>query len=115
MTSGTPYEQGDILLVPFPFTNLLAVKNRPVLVLSNDEYNRKGADILTCGITSNLKDAQFSVLIDNTILIHGSLPVESRIKADKLFTLEKTIIIKKIGKINKETMKAVKEELIKVM
>jgi mRNA interferase MazF len=115
MTSGTPYEQGDILLVPFPFTNLGGIKKRPVLVLSHDSYNKKSADIITCGITSNVKDAQCSVLIDNSSLSSGSLPTQSRIKADKLFTLDKTIIIKKIGKIDKETMKAVKEELLKVM
>jgi len=49
MISGIMYEQGDVLIVPFPFTDLSAIKQRPVLVLSKKEYNKKTDDIITCG------------------------------------------------------------------
>jgi mRNA interferase MazF len=49
MTFGIKYEQGDIVVVPFPFTDLSEVKQRPVLILS-----KKNASlyVITCGITS---------------------------------------------------------------
>ncbi|MEK6917509.1 MAG: type II toxin-antitoxin system PemK/MazF family toxin [Nanoarchaeota archaeon] len=112
MKSGITYKQGEILIVPFPFSDLSSIKQRPVLVLSKNDYNDKYEDIVTCGITSNLKDPSFSVLIDNNSLDEGSVPVKSRIKADKLFTINKGVIRKKIGRINKETFLSVKKEFL---
>jgi len=110
MKSGIMFEQGDILIVPFPFSDLSNVRYRPVLVLSNNSDNLFSEDIITCGITSNLKDTRHSVLVDNSSLEEGDIPAKSRIKIDKLFTLEKNIVKKKIGRINKETFEKVKKE-----
>jgi hypothetical protein len=38
--TGTTPEQGDILLIPVPFTDLSSQKRRPVIVISNASYNR---------------------------------------------------------------------------
>jgi len=110
MKFGINYEQGEILLVPFPFSDLSSIKQRPVLVLSKKQDNLECEDIITCGITSNLKDTRHSVLIENSNLIHGQIPTKSRIKVDKLFTLSKDIIRKKISRINKETFELVKKQ-----
>ena len=50
------YKQGDILLIPFPFTDLSSTKQRPVLVLSNTKYNESNQDIVVAAITSNLTE-----------------------------------------------------------
>lgn len=115
MTSGTVFEQGEILIVPFPFSDLSGTKQRPVLVLSKIEYNKNTDDLITCGITSNLKDSRNSILIENNSLEIGNIPIRSRIKVDKLFTLEKTIVKKVIGKINKETLEKVKKEFVNLV
>jgi len=39
-------KQGDILLIPIPCTDLSSQKRRPVIVISNDQYNRKTNDII---------------------------------------------------------------------
>ncbi len=45
------FEQGEIVLIPIPFSDLKSIKRRPVLVLSNSEYNRKTFDIVVAAIT----------------------------------------------------------------
>jgi mRNA interferase MazF len=45
-------EQGDIVLVPVPFTDLTAQKRRPVIVVSNNSYNRESDDIVVVSLTS---------------------------------------------------------------
>lgn len=114
MTSGTDFEQGEIVLVPYPFTDLTTIKQRPVLILSNNDYNRRTDDIVTCGLTSNLKNEEYSVVIENKDLTQGNLPVTSRIKVDKLFTLRKNLVEKKIARIKKEKFQEVQKELARL-
>ena len=49
----TPYKKWDIILVPFPFSDLSAIKRRPALVVSQDEYNKEN-DLVIAFITSQL-------------------------------------------------------------
>ena len=115
MKSGTIYKQGEIVIVPFPFSDLSNIKQRPVLILSKNTNNDISEDIITCGITSNLKDTRHSILINNNDLIEGNIPIKSRIKIDKLFTLDKKIVKKKIARLNKNAFDKVKNEFFKLV
>jgi mRNA interferase MazF len=106
MTSGTRFEQGDILIVPFPFSDLSAIKQRPVLVMSKEDLRD---DIIACGITSNLRDSANSIPLAANNLTRGTLPATSRVKIDKIFTLEKSIVRKRIARINTVTMQRARE------
>jgi mRNA interferase MazF len=50
----TSFSQGDVVLVPFPFTDLTAIKQRPALVLSPDRLNQKRPDLVVAAITSQV-------------------------------------------------------------
>ncbi len=115
MQSGIRFENGEVVMVPFPFTNLSETKRRPVLVLSNFDHNVASRDFISCGITSNLRNRSFSVLLDPSDMMEGVLPVRSRIKYDKIFTLEKRLVIKKVGKISAEKLSQVRESLISLL
>ena len=115
MMSGTMFEQGDIVVVPFPFTDLSATKQRPALVISKTEYNSRTEDVITCGITSNLQNSDYSVIIDNSSLAEGTIPTKSRIKVDKLFTISKLLVKKKVAKLREEEFSKVKAELHKLI
>ena len=115
MGFGIMYRQGDIVVVPFPFSDLSSIKQRPVLVLSKSLDNANSEDVITCGITSNIKNSKYSVLIENKNLIEGSIPKPSRIKLDKLFTISQDIIKKKVARINKETFEKVKSEFVELI
>lgn len=115
MKSGMTFKQGEIVVIPFPFTDLSAVKQRPVLIISSTGYNESTEDVIICGITSNLKDAGYSVVIDNGSLSTGQIPVISRIKVDKIFTLKQSLAKKKVARIKPEVMDAVKAEILKLL
>ena len=99
--------QIDILLVPFPFSDQSGKKVRPVLVISNDTYNRFGEDIVVCAITSSLRQSKYSIAIDNKNLDSGHLYEKSSIKVDTILKIDKNLIIKNIGKLNKSTFEKV--------
>lgn len=63
------YRQGDILLIPFPFSDLSSIKQRPVLVLSNSEYNRSQQDIVVAAITSNVTERDYLIVNRHWIVV----------------------------------------------
>jgi len=52
-----PYEFGDVVLVPFPFTSQAASKRRPAIVVSNRAYNTIRPDVVVMAVTSQLRPA----------------------------------------------------------
>ena len=95
--------QRDILLVPFPFSDQSGQKVRPVLVISNDEFNSKSEDIIVCAITSNIAKEIYSIQITSNELEQGKLFEKSQVKVENLLKLDKSLVIKKIGKLDKAT------------
>ena len=51
----TAYDRGDIVLVPFPFTNQTATKKRPAVIISSVRYNATSQDIIIMAVTSRLE------------------------------------------------------------
>ena len=97
MTSGgMMYSKGDIILINFPFSDLINAKKRPMVVLAE-----KGEDIIGCAITSNPKSE--GVPIDD--FEYGSLPLNSKIKYWQIHTFLKYLAIRKVAKISKSTHK----------
>lgn len=95
----------DIVLLPFPFSDLSAHKKRPVLILRAS--NSQG-DFLAVPITSQAGYPQ-SICINQIDLILGILPKTSFVRPDKLVTLNNSLIIQRIGKISEQTFSYVKQ------
>ncbi|MCK8825639.1 type II toxin-antitoxin system PemK/MazF family toxin [Fuchsiella alkaliacetigena] len=109
------YKQGEIVLIPIPFTNLDSTKKRPVLILSNSIYNKGTNDLIVVAITSNIRGLNYEVIIDQENMDQGQLKRISCIRSDKIYTLSKELIIKKFGKIKNDKLEEVRnniEELI---
>lgn len=101
------YKQGEIVLVPFPYSDLSASKRRPALVVSNNVYNSKFPDIVVCVITSNLHKDNFSIELNDTNLKQGILPESSVTKYHKLFTIQQSRIIKRFSEIDNNKLNEV--------
>ncbi len=82
---------GDIIVIPFPYTDLSQFKKRPGLILKdlgNEDY-------LLAMITSKSYDSPYTLLINTDDFFSVSLPVESYIRCNRLFEVNSSIIIKK--------------------
>ena len=104
-------EQKDLLLVPFPFSDQSGRKVRPVIVISNDEFNKYSDDVIVIGVTSNILKDKYTLNLTNKNLDEGKLFTNCSIKIENILKLDKELIIKKIGKINNETLKNVIDKL----
>lgn len=105
----THYEPGDVILVPFPFTDFATLKRRPALIISNKHYNNTFNDIIIVAITSqnpyDLSESEYLLSSDDQI--SAGLPKLSKIKAGKIVSIDKKLVIKTLGKISKISLKEV--------
>jgi mRNA interferase MazF len=98
------FKQGDILLIPIPFTDLSSQKRRPVIVVSNDQYNGRTGDLVVIAMTSNPQTTDYSFSITSSDLVKGQLNRPSKVRVDKIYTLSQTIVAKTFGQVNDETL-----------
>ncbi|MDP1729372.1 MAG: type II toxin-antitoxin system PemK/MazF family toxin [archaeon] len=100
-------KQRELLLVPFPFSDQSGRKVRPVIVISNDEFNEDSEDVLVVGVTSNILKNKYTINLTNENLDEGKLITNCCIKIENILKLDKELIIKNIGKINLITFKKI--------
>jgi mRNA interferase MazF len=105
------YKQREIVLVPFPFSDLSATKRRPVLIVSNNRYNQHFPDALVCVITSNLYQDEYSVALTDSDLETGILPEQSVIKCHKLFTIEQSQILRRFSTVSEVKFEEVRQSI----
>jgi|TARA_B100002003_G_scaffold224261_1_gene229502 mRNA interferase MazF len=106
--------QKDLVLLPFPFSNLEKTKVRPALVVSNHYFNSKSHDCILVPLTTNLNEESFSIIITQSNLDSGKLIKPSKIRADKIFTAKKDLITIKIGSIQTNILEKIKSEISKM-
>ncbi len=107
--------QREILLVPFPFSDQSGKKVRPVVVINNNEFNRNSEDLIVVGITSNITKDKYTTNLSPADLENGNLRHESCIKVENILKVDKDLVVKEIGKINKNKFKEVIEILNKIL
>jgi len=91
-------KQGDIVLIPFPFTNQQGAVRRPALIVSGSLLNNT-QDVMLVQITSNNRKDSFSIPIDSQTDLTVPLNQISEIRCNKILIAEKSIIIKSISSV----------------
>lgn len=100
--------KGDVVVLPFPFSDLKSSKKRPALVISNPLKE----DVLLAQITSQASLDEFSVSLTKNDFLEGFLPVESFVKVYRLFSADLKIILYKAGSLRKNKIKEIEVKLI---
>jgi mRNA interferase MazF len=97
----TTYNFGDIVLVPFPFTDQSTTKKRPAVVVSSFEYNVGRNDIIIMAITSRLHqiDKLGEKLVSNW---QGAGLIKPSVFKPILATIMNTLVLKQLGSLQNE-------------
>lgn len=103
--------KGDIVVIPFPFSDLSSTKRRPALVITT----LKGDDIILCQITGKQLCDDYSINLSNEDFEDGSLNKDSNIRPNRLFTTDKSIISYKAGKIYSKKLEHVINKIIEIL
>jgi len=99
------FEFGDIVLVPFPFTDQSSGKKRPAVVISSETYNNERPDLIIMAVTSQVKP---SSMVGEVVVQHwreAGLLKPSVIKP-VITTIEKSLIIRTIGQLRVDDMRS---------
>lgn len=108
------FNQGDIVSVNFPFTDISITKKRPALIISNKKVNNTG-DYLLVQITSKVKHDGLSVQINRTDYHKQGLPLKSYVRFHKIFLLNESLIIKKVTSVRKDFLSNVNAKITEVL
>src|SRR3989338_11144855 len=105
------FVKGDVVVLPFPFSDLSANKRRPAIVVAQGEYG----DTILCQITSKPKKGAEAVELKDKDFQEGSLKITSYVRPRKIFTADLGLILYKVGKIKKEKIAEVEDAICKVV
>jgi mRNA-degrading endonuclease toxin of MazEF toxin-antitoxin module len=86
---------GEVVVLPFPQTDLQVGKRRPALVVAD----LNGDDLILCQITSQSRRDPYSISLTSTDFQTGRLNVNSFVRANRLFTVDYSFILYSAGKI----------------
>ena len=98
---------GDVVVLPFPQTNLQTGKRRPALVVAD----LPGDDLILCQITSQIRSDGFSIPLSQADFQSGRLAQDSYIRPQRIFTVEKSVILYTVGRISTTKQTDVKVKL----
>jgi len=107
---GTP-AVGQVILVPFPFSDLSRTKMRPAVVLA--EAGRD--DWILCQVTSNPYGDERAVTLAEKDFKSGSLRVSSYARPGKLFTANSSLVAETVGSLKKAALKKLIEGVIEIL
>ena len=98
---------GDVVVLPFPQTNLHAGKRRPALVVTN----LAGDDLILCQITSQPRPDGHSISLADADFKKGKLAVASFARANRLFTVEQSVILYVAAQVSASKLGEVKTRI----
>lgn len=104
-------DRGDLVVIPFPFTDLASEKQRPALVLTSASYNAASPDLVAAYVTSQPQHDRWAVPVRAPDLTGAVLVRESWVRADKLATIEQGLVRKVVGRLVPKTVDVVRAKV----
>jgi len=105
------FVKGDIIIVPFPFSDLSQAKRRPAIVIAKLE----GDDLILCQITSQTIKDSYAIPINDTDFISGSLKQISNVRPNRIFTVDSNIVLYTAGRLKAEKVNNIIEKIVEII
>ena len=103
--------KGDVVVVPFPFSDLSQAKRQPVLVMAELE----GDDLILCQITSQTIRDRYAVPIDENDFETGTVRRRSNARPNRIFTTNHRIILYRVGHLKPDKISEVIERIVDIL
>ena len=105
------FVKSDVVVVPFPFSDLTQAKRRPALVIAQLE----GDDVILCQITSRTVRDTYSISLEDLDFETGNLRQSSNIRPNRIFTADSHIILYKVGTLKASKHSEVINKIIEII
>ena len=105
------FVKGDIIVVPFPFSDLTQAKRRPAVILTE----LAGDDRILCQITSAKVSDKYAIELDNSDFETGSLMQSSNIRPNRIFTCDIRIILYRVGHLKPDKMAEIIQKVVEIL
>lgn len=105
------FVKGDVVVVPFPFSDLTHAKRRPALVVAELE----GDDLILCQITSQRIKDKYAVPIEDNDFETGTLKQRSNVRPNRIFTADRHIILYRAGHLKPDKTNEVIKRIVDIL
>jgi mRNA interferase MazF len=103
--------KGDVVVLPFPFSDLSAAKRRPALVVAT----LPGPDIILCQITSQTTRDRNAISLDASNFADGTLRVPSNVRPNRLFTADSRLVLYRVGSVKAAKLQEVVDAIVEIL
>ncbi|MGA2514938.1 MAG: type II toxin-antitoxin system PemK/MazF family toxin [Thermodesulfobacteriota bacterium] len=105
------FVKGEIVVIPFPFSDLTQAKRRPALILATLE----GDDLILCQITSQTIKDNYAISITDYDFETGGLKKPSNVRPNRIFTADTHLVLYRVGTLKKEKLNEVIERVVEIV
>lgn len=105
------FVKGDVVVIPFPFSDLSAMTRQPALVAGT----LIGDDVIWCQITGKTVADNYAIAISDSDFTSGGLHQESNIRPNRVFTADSNIILYRAGVLSSRKVQEVVAKIIQII
>ncbi len=105
------FVKGEVVVIPFPFSDLTQAKRRPALILTELE----GDDLILCQITSQAIKDKYAIPLNDGNFETGGLKKSSNVRPNRIFTADAHLVLYRIGNLKAEKLAEVIERVIEII
>ncbi|MCX6027751.1 MAG: type II toxin-antitoxin system PemK/MazF family toxin [Chloroflexi bacterium] len=105
------FVKGDVVVAPFPYSDLSASKRRPALVIAQ----LTGDDVILCQITSKSVADSYAIPLTNADFVRGDLPQDGKIRPNRLFTADSNIVLYRAGVLSTKKVQQVVAKVVEIV